>query len=175
MRLTLDRREFVKIFSAACSLLGMHASAQSTPQTALQPGDTVPHTMTHAGWVGGHKTKIREQVVAIQTKPFCWNDEGVDTVLENLQQKGAVNTVYSYVYDTDPNRIHRGGRLPRHGKYGPDGLRTGGAYFDYDPKFFLDTNIKEFRSFDDGKFNVITDVAPKMKARGMDYFALDFN
>lgn len=175
MRLTLDRREFVKIFSAACSLLGLQASAQSTPQTALQPGDTVPHTMAHAGWVGGHKTKIREHVVAIQTKPFCWNDEGVETVLENLQQKGAVNTVYSYVYDTDPNRIHKGGHLPGHGKYGPDGLRTGGAYFDYDPKFFLDTNIKEFRSFDDGKFNVITDVAPKMKARGMDYFALDFN
>ena len=171
MRMSFDRREFMKVFSAACSMLGLQASAQSTSQTQ----DTVPRTMAHAVWAGGRATKTRPNVVAIQTKPFSWIDEGIDTVLDNLQQKGAVNTVYSYTYDTDPNRIHKNGRLPGHGKFAPDGLRTGGGYFDYDPKFFLDTNIKEFRSFDDGKFNVISDVAPKMKARDMDYFALDFN
>ena len=171
MPISFDRRQFVGAFSAAASLLGLRAAAQSTPQTE----DTVPRTMAHAAWVGGHPTKIRPNVVAIQTKPFCWNDEGIENVLDNLQKKGAVNTVYSYTYGTDPNRIHEDGRLPGHGKFGPPGLRTGGGYFDYDPKFFLDTNIKEFRSSDDGRFNVISDVAPKMKARGMDYFALDFN
>jgi hypothetical protein len=171
MTLSFDRRHFLKAFSAACSMLGLQAAGQS----ATQAPDTAPHTMDHAVWVGGHPTRIRPNVVAIQTKPFCWNDEGIENVLDNLQNKGAVNTIYSYTYDTDPNRIHKGGQLPGHGKFGPDGLRTGGGYFDYDPKYFLNTRIKEFRSFDDGKFNVITDVAPKAKARGMDYFALDFN
>src|ERR1035441_270485 len=171
MPISFDRRQFVKALSAAGSLLDLRAAAQNTPRTE----DTGPRTMAHAVWVGGHATKIRPNVVAIQTKPFCWNDEGIENVLDNLQKKGAVNTVYSYTYGTDPNRIHEDGRLPGHGKFGPPGLRTGGGYFDYDPKFFLDTNIKEFRSSDDGRFNVISDVAPKMKARGMDYFALDFN
>ena len=169
MSIAFNRRAFVKTVSSLLPALGLRAAAQTSQQ------DTTPRTMAHAVWAGGRKTKIRPNVVAIQTKPFCWNDEGIDAVLDNLQNKGGVNTVYSYTYDTDPNRIQKGSPLPGHGKYGPGGLRTGGGYFDYDLKYFLDTNIKEFRSADDGKFNVITDVAPKMKARGMDYFAHDFN
>ena len=92
MPISFDRRQFVKAFSIAASLLGLRAAAQSTPQTE----DTVPRTMAHADWVGGHPTKIRPNVVAIQTKPFCWNDEVIENVLDNLQKKGSVNTVYSY-------------------------------------------------------------------------------
>jgi len=169
MPISFDRREFMKAFSAAVSAMGLKASAQAPQQ------DTVPRTMSHAVWAGERKTVTRPNVVGIQTKPFCWGDEGIDVVLDNLQGKGAVTTVYSYTYDTDPNRIHKGDRLPDHGKYGPEGLRTGGAYFDYDAKYFAGTILKEFRSWDDGKFNVITEVAPKVKARGMDYFAHDFN
>ena len=66
MRMAFDRREFVKIFSAACSMLGLQATAQSTSQTQ----DTVPRTMAHAVWAGGRATKTRPNVVAIQTKPF---------------------------------------------------------------------------------------------------------
>ena len=32
MSMTFDRREFVKVFSAACSMLGLRASAQDAPQ-----------------------------------------------------------------------------------------------------------------------------------------------
>jgi len=176
MPLSFDRREFVKTLSALLPALGFKAGAQA-PQQPQQ--DTTPRTMDHAVWAGERKTErktaTRPNTVGIQTKPFCWNDEGIDVVLDNLQGKGAVTTVYSYTYDTDPNRIHKGDRLPDHGKYGPEGLRTGGAYFDYDAKYFAGTILKEFRSWDDGKFNVITEVAPKVKARGMDYFAHDFN
>lgn len=51
----------------------------------------------------------------------------------------------------------------------------GGAYYDYDPKYFRDTILREFRAPDYGAFNVVADVAPKVKARGMDFFAWDYN
>src|SRR5215469_627644 len=104
MSIAFDRRAFVKTISSLLPPLGLRAAAQN-----LQPPqDTVPQTMAHAVWAGWRRTKIRPNVVAIQTKPFCWNDEGIETVLDNLQNKGGVNTVYSYTYDTDPNRIQRG-------------------------------------------------------------------
>lgn len=52
---------------------------------------------------------------------------------------------------------------------------VGGAFYDYDPKYFQGTILKDFRSPDYGKFNVISEVAPKVKARGMDFFAWDYN
>lgn len=40
---------------------------------------------------------------------------------------------------------------------------------------FQNTILKDFRSRDYGAFNVIAQVAPKAKARGMDFFAWDYN
>jgi len=50
-----------------------------------------------------------------------------------------------------------------------------GAFYDYDPKYFQNTILKGFRSTGYGTFNVIEQVAPKVKARGMDFFAWDMN
>ncbi len=57
---------------------------------------------------------------------------------------------------------------------GGTGVATG-AFYDYDPKYFQNTILKDFRSTAYGKFNVIEEVAPKAKARGMDFFAWDLN
>lgn len=169
----INRRSFLKTFSATLSSLGLQAVGQKAVPSL--PPDTTPHTMAHAGWVEEINTKFRKNLVGIQVRPFAWIDEGIDQVLDNLQSKAAVTSVFAYTFDSDPNRAKKsGGRLPDHGKYGPDTLRTGGASFDYDRRYFEGTRIKDFRSYDDGKFNVIADVAPKLKARGMDYIAVDF-
>ena len=52
--------------------------------------------------------------------------------------------------------------LPDHGISG-DARFVGGAFYDYDPKYFRNTILQDFRSPDYGKFNVIRDVAPKVK------------
>ncbi len=120
--------------------------------------------------------KNRANFVAIQVKPYAWVDEGIDQVLDNLQQKGNVNTVWAYTYDFSEARMRRNGPipLPDHGKEG-DPHFVGGAFYDYDPKYFRNTILNEFRSPDYGKFDVIRDVAPKVKARGMDFFCWDYN
>ena len=117
----------------------------------------------------------RKNFVALQVKPFSWVDEGVDQVLDNLQQKGNVNTIFSYTFDYEETRLKKDAQtpLPDHGVEG--GGLVGGAFYDYDPKYFNGTILKDFRSKDFGKFNVIAEAAHKAKARGMDYFAWDYN
>jgi len=121
-------------------------------------------------------TRSRKNFVAIQVKPYAWVDEGINALLDNIQHKGEVNTVWAYTYDYAEARMRTNGAipLPDHGKAG-DPHFTGGAFYDYDPRYFRNTSLKDFRCPDYGKFNVITDVAPKVKARGMDFFCWDYN
>ena len=96
----------------------------------------------------------------------------LDVVDPLARRIGAVNTVWAYTYDFSEARMTREGTipLPDHGVSGSPNF-VGGAFYDYDPKYFRDTMLKDFRSPDYGKFNVIADVAAKVKARGMDFFA----
>ena len=156
----LGRRAFFRLCSACAAFLAQGKAQRrgSTPR-----GD-------------GSATRHRKNFVAIQVKPYAWVDEGIDRLLDNIQQKGAVNTVWAYTYDYSEARMRPDGPipLPDHGKAGSPEF-TGGAFYDYDRKYFAGTMLKEFRAPDYGKFNVISDVAPKVKARGMDFFAWDYN
>jgi hypothetical protein len=116
---------------------------------------------------------MRKNVVGTQVKAYAWQDEGIDKLLDNLQEKGNVNTVFAFTFLAGSGRIVQGGpiKLPDHGKYGPGDI--GGAYYDADPKFFQNTTLRGGHSPD--PFNVISEVAPKMKARGMDFIAWDYD
>ncbi|MGH9353661.1 MAG: hypothetical protein ACRD2G_16120 [Terriglobia bacterium] len=159
---TLARRSFIRLCTACAAFLapGARLEAKTTPQN--------PRAV---------QVKNRKSFVAIQVKPYAWIDEGIDRVIDNIQLKGGVNTVWAYTYDYDEARKTRNGPipLPDHGIYGKNGDFVGGAFYDYAPKYFRNTILKDFRSPDYGKFNVITDVAPKVKARGMDFFCWDYN
>ena len=124
-----------------------------------------------------NQTVNRKNVVGIQVKAYAWLDEGIDKLLDNLQKLGNVNTVLAFTYLSDPTDIVTGDiPIPDHGTFGAHKApSTGGANYDYDPKYFSNSIIKEFRSPDDNHFNVISAVAPKMKARGMSFFAFDYN
>jgi hypothetical protein len=155
----VNRRAFVRGCSAAAAFLG----------SAQRPANAAPATPRD-------RVKHRKNFVAIQVKPYAWVDEGIEALLDNLQQKGAVNTVWAYTYDFAEARMTRNGPipLPDHGRAG-DASFVGGAFYDYDPKYFRNTTLKDFRSPDYGKLNVIADIAPKVKARGMDFFCWDYN
>lgn len=173
MSVEFDRRKFVQllgVISAEFGLSGRTATIAAAQEPTHYRSEEISRFRS--------ETVNRKNFVGIQVKPFVWIDEGIDKALDTLQEKGNVNTVFAYTYDYDPNRTTQGGPipLPDHGKYGPTGkLRTGGAFFDYDQKYFRNTFLKDFRSPDEPGFNVITSVASKMKARKMDFFAWDYN
>jgi len=116
-----NRRKFVQLLGALSAEFGLIAEP-------LIAGAQEPTHKAAAAAQGNRSATInRKNVVAIQVKPFAWIDEGIDKLLDTLQEKGNVNTVFVYTYDYDPNRTTQGGSipLPDHGKYGPAGkLRT---------------------------------------------------
>jgi len=156
----LDRRTFLQVSSALAALVSQtaHSQVKTVPRASRVP------------------VKNRKNFVGIQVRGFAWVDEGVDQVLDNLQQKGGVNTIFAYTFAYGEQRQRKGGSipLPDHGISVTTDV-TVGAFYDYDPKYFQNTILKDFRSSAYGKFNVIEDVAPKAKARGMDFFAWDLN
>jgi len=121
------------------------------------------------------QVKNRMNFVGIQVRGFSWVDEGVNQVLDNLQKKGDVNTIWAYTFSYGEARLRKNGPipLPDHGK--PGDTIAGGALYDYDPKYFRNTILKDFRCDVYGNFNVIEAVAPKAHDRGMDFFAWDLN
>ena len=162
MKPLLDRRDFLGL-SSACALL---LSAPLRSQTTTAPPPSPDRSAT----------RNRRNFVAIQVKPFAWRDEGIDRLLDNIQHKGEVNTVWAYTYDYSEEHMTKDGPIPLPDHGVPGGSQfVGGAFYDYDLKYFQDTILREFRSPDYGSFNVIAEVAPKVKARGMDFFAWDYN
>src|SRR5262245_23775001 len=120
--MNLNRRAFARLCSACAAFL----AGEQPPAKAAQPSRRA--------------VKHRKNYVGIQVKPYAWVDEGVDQLLDNLQQKGAVNTVWAYTYDFAESRMTPNGAipLPDHGKAGPPDF-VGGAFYDYDPKYFRNT------------------------------------
>ncbi len=154
MNSILDRRNFLRLSSAFALMLARGSHAQDASRFHV---------------------KNRKNFVGIQVRGFSWVDEGVDQVLDNLQQKGDVNTLWAYTFSYGETRLRKDGPipLPDHGK--PGDTVAGGAFYDYNPKYFQNTILKDFRCDVYGNFNVIEAVAPKAHSRGMDFFAWDLN
>jgi hypothetical protein len=172
MKSPLDRRSFLRLASATAAFLAQKAH----PQTAAPAADA-PARSGRAQRGQRAPVNSRKNFVGIQVRGFAWVDEGVDQVLDNIQKKGEVNTVWAYTYAYGEQRLKQGSGFPDHGA--PlTAANTGvnaGALYDYDQKYFRNTSVKDFRISGYGKFNVIEAVAPKAKARGMDFFAWDLN
>ncbi len=169
MSSSFDRRSLLNWFGSLPAVLGLQASAEESKPKPT-PARVSANTFVN-------QTVNRKNLVATQVKAYAWLDEGIDKLLDNLQEKGNVNSVFAFTYQSDPTDIVTGYiPLPDHGTYaaGKPPL-TGGASYDYDQKYFRGTTLKDFRSPDDNHFNVISAVAPKMKARGMSFFAWDYN
>src|SRR6516165_7476352 len=126
MSFSFPRRTFFQL----CSTL----AAQTVARLTQASPQTVRNTVRH-----------RKNFVAIQMKPHAWLDEGIEQCLDNLQ-KGGVNTIWAYTYDWEmgPRNTPNGTiPLPDHGKYG-DPAFHGGAFFNYDPKYFRGTILSDF-------------------------------
>lgn len=98
-------------------------------------------------------------------------DEGVEQVLDILQERGGVNAlmlaVFTYGRGIAGLQI-RGQPLPDHGAQEYDtSTFHGGSYTAVHSQFFQDSIFKDFRAPDVGAFDVPAEVVPKAKARGI--------
>jgi hypothetical protein len=108
--------------------------------------------------------------VGIQIGAISFVDEGIDQVLDILQQKGAVNSLVIGSLSWSRGTAGRSAQASvDHGATGEDKL-IGGALWEPDPKYYGNTTLKDFRSPLYQGFDTLGDVIPAAKKRGMKVF-----
>src|SRR6185437_13199973 len=112
-----------------------------------------------------------EKMIGIQVGAVSFVDEGVSTVLDECQRNASVNTLFvaTFTYGRGiAGRQIPGQPMPDHGSQKYDtGTFFGGSYTKVNPKYYTNTAFKDFRAPDLGNFNVLEQVIPEAKKRGM--------
>src|SRR5712692_3497105 len=154
-----NRRRFFQFASS------LRALGRAAPAAAVPPQ------------VDRGKVRRRKPYIAIQIGAVSFVDEGTEKVLDILQEKAHVNTLwlntYTYERGTGGRQIP-GHPLPDHGVQAYDLDYHGGAFYDYDPKYFRNMVLDDFRAPDYNRLNILTEVLPKAKKRNIDVFAWDY-
>ena len=115
-----------------------------------------------------------KKLVAIQIGARSFVDEGVDKCLDTLEEKCAVNVLMPAVFTYGRGLAGRqipGLPLPDHGVQAYDQIH-GGSYSKVHPEFYSKSIIQDIRAPELGDFDILADVIPKAKARGMKTYAL---
>jgi hypothetical protein len=120
-----------------------------------------------------HVSKSKK-FVAMQIGARSFVDEGVDKCLDTLQETGGVNvvmpTVFTYGTGLAGRQVH-GQPLPDHGVKEYDQIH-GGSYTKVHPQFYNDSVVKDIRAPELGDFDILSEVIPRAKAKGMQIYAL---
>ncbi|HEX4164162.1 MAG TPA: hypothetical protein VHZ55_01695 [Bryobacteraceae bacterium] len=124
---------------------------------------TAPEPQTR--WSKAKKT------IGIQIGAVSFADEGVEPVLDVLQEKASVNTLFiaAFTYGRGiAGRQVPGQPLPDHGKQEYDtGTFHGGSYAAIHSQYYANTPLKNLRAPDLGSFDVFETVLPVARKRGM--------
>jgi hypothetical protein len=115
-----------------------------------------------------------QKFVALQIGARSFVDEGVDKCLDTIQEKAGVNVLMATVFTYGRGLAGRqvpGQPLPDHGVQEYDEIH-GGSYTKLHPEFYANSVIKDFRAPELGDFDILADVIPKAKGRGMQVYCL---
>jgi len=127
-----------------------------------------------ASALGGSTSKPKK-MIGIQIGAVSFVDEGVEPVLDILQTKGHVNTLFiaAFTYGRGiAGRQVPGQPLPDHGKQEYDTVSFhGGSYAAVHPQYYTNTSLKNFRAPDLGSYDVFQSVLPAARKRGMQNIA----
>lgn len=117
-----------------------------------------------------------EKFVAVQVSPISFIDEGVDVVLDTLEQRVGVNvlmigTVSWLGLKAGRSISHELDGWPDHGVPKPFAMK-GGAYFKPDARYYERTILRDFRAPDPemAERDILSMVIPEARARGMKVF-----
>ena len=157
-----SRRDFLKKSTAVLTVFEnrMPITVQTAPSISPSPVESRLSSKV-----------ANKKFVAIQVGAVSFVDEGVDHVLDILQERAHVNTLMLAVFTYGRGIAGRqlpGQPLPDHGaqQYDTETFH-GGSYTDIHPEYYMKTALKNFRAPDLGNFDLLTTVVPKARARGM--------
>ncbi len=146
------RREFIKTASTAVAAAAFSPALRS-PAAAGAPSP---------------------KMIGIQVGAVSFLDEGTGQVLDILQERGAVNTLFlaAFTYGRGiGGRQVSGQPLPDHGKQEYDLNFHGGNFATPHEKFYAQTHLKPVKAPDYGNYDLLADVLPQAHQRGMKVYA----
>src|ERR1700757_4403924 len=138
----VNRREFLKIAAGA-------GAALAIPST----GATVSSKM-----------------IGIQVGAVSFVDEGTEKVLDVIQERGCVNTLFLAVFTYGRGIAGRqipGQPLPDHGKQEYDLNFHGGNFATPHPEYYKNTVLQDTRAPAHGELHILAEELPAAKKRGM--------
>src|SRR6202167_6474796 len=139
----VTRREFLKVTAGAGAALSMPTPAYSA---------------------------VPSKMIGIQVGAISFVDEGTEKVLDVLQERGSVNTLFLAVFTYGRGIAGRqipGQPLPDHGKQEYDLNFHGGEFATPHPQYYKNTALKETRAPDHGDLDILAEVLPAAKKRGL--------
>ncbi|RPJ54629.1 MAG: hypothetical protein EHM23_28530 [Acidobacteria bacterium] len=126
---------------------------------------------------GETPAKPSEKMAGIQIGAISFLDEGVDEVLDIVQERASANALFLATFSFSNGTAGRqvqGLPFPGHGKQEYDTNLRGGNFARVHLQYYRDTGIKPFstQAPDYGDFDLLADVIPKARKRGMRVFCL---
>ena len=112
---------------------------------------------------------MADTFVGIQVGAISFIDEGVEQVLDILQERAGVNALFISALSWSIGNTGRAAfGFPDHGVQEPDNLQ-GGGFYRPDPRYYQATYLKTFNAPDPltGDFDTLADVIPAARKRGM--------
>jgi hypothetical protein len=145
----MNRREFIETSAGAMGAAMLPLSESPRVQAATRP-------------------------IGIQVGAVSFLDEGTDRVLDILSETAAVDTLFlaAFTYGRGiGGRQPRGSALPDHGKQEYDDNYHGGIFATPHPQYYKNTSIPPQKAPDHPDYDVIGDVLPRARKRGMKVIA----
>ena len=142
--LDVNRREFLKLAAGTSAALAM-----SIPESAAA---------------------VSASMIGIQIGAVSFVDEGTEEVLDILQERACVNTLFLAVFTYGRGIAGRqipGQPLPDHGKQEYDLKFHGGNFAAPHPQYYKNTVLRDTRAPDHGDLDILAEVIPAAKKRGM--------
>jgi hypothetical protein len=146
LKLDLNRREFLKITAGAGAAVAMPTLAEASASASSS------------------------KMIGIQVGAVSFVDEGTERVLDVLQERAGVNTLFLAVFTYGRGIAGRqipGQPLPDHGKQEYDLNFHGGNFATPHPQYYRNTVLKDTRAPDHGNLDILAEVLPAAKKRGM--------
>lgn len=113
------------------------------------------------------------RMYGIQVGPDSFVDEGTEKVLDNLQEKGAVNTIFLTTFTHGQGLAGRQTEATLHDHGAPASAGKpffGGNFATPHPEFYKNTSLNDMRAPDFGNLDIVNEVLPAAKKRGMRVF-----
>src|SRR5437879_1310533 len=154
-----SRRRFLRNVTGA-SVAVLRGDARSSEAAEASGPDPARPTPAQGG----------KKFIAIQVGAVSFADEGAEKVLDILEERGRVNALMLAVFTYGRGIAGRqipGQPLPDHGKQEYDLNFHGGNFATPHPQYYKNTVLKDTRAPDHGDLDILSEVLPAAKKRGM--------